>query len=188
MLVCPLLLLTYTFTPKTWKSYQSFQSQKSNRWFCSLLVLAGEQAYPQQSVLLYNNPLPPKPPLQHTGYTRPTSGVGEDGWEGAGPLASRRVQTHALMSEQHLRRQVDKTTLDWVENPWALGPALLTSVNFLGKNATERLQIFKCRKETVSTEADKNMLTGTQSARTQGKHFCSHRRAEIKSKLYQTDN
>lgn len=103
-------------------------------------------------------------PCSTTGYTRHTSGAGEDGCEGAGPLASQRVQTHALMSEQHLRRQVDKTTLDRVEDPWALGPALLTSVNFLGKNATERLRVFKCRKETVSTEADKNMLTGTYSA------------------------
>lgn len=135
-LVCYLLFLTYTFTHEARTNYQPFLSQKSNRWFCSLLALAEGQAEPQQSVRPCNNPSPPpSPPQQHPWLT---GGMSEDGRDGAVPLAPLRVQTHALTSQQHVTRQVDKKSLGWVEDPWASGPALLTSVTFLGKIATER--------------------------------------------------
>lgn len=181
ILVCPLLLLTYTFTPKTRKTYHSFWSPKPTRWFCWLLLSAEEQAHPQQSILLASHPHPAKAPLQlqwggwrWVGRSRPLGIT-----EGTDPC------TDVWTAPQEASGQ---NSLDWAQDPWALGPALLTPVDFLGKNATERLPVFKCRREIVSTKADKSMLTGTCSARTQGKHFCSHRRAEIKSKLYQTDN
>lgn len=84
VLVCPLLLLTYTFTPKTWKSFQPFWSQKPSRRFCSFLVLAEEQAYPWQAVLLHHNPPPPKLFLQHH-WLHPTHQWGGWGWVGGSP-------------------------------------------------------------------------------------------------------
>lgn len=186
MLVYPLLLLTYTFTPKPWKCYQSFWSQKPNRWFCWLLVLAEERVYPGQ-VLLYNNPPSSKPVLQHH-WLHPThQWVGEDGWEGPGPLASQRVQTHALMSEQHLRKASGQNKLRLSRRSPGFGPSIAHFSTFLRQECHRKAPNFKCRKETVSTKADNNLLTGTYSAQTQGKHFCSHCRAGLKSKLYQRD-
>lgn len=148
MLVHPLLLLTYTFTPKIWKSNHSFWSQKPDRWFCSLLVLAEEQASPWQAVLLYNNPPPLKPPLQHH-WLHLMHQWGGWGWlRGSQPfgiMEGTDTSSDVWTAPQEAHGQ-NKFRLS--RRPRGFGPSTTPSVHFLGKNAVERLPVFKCRRET----------------------------------------